>query len=395
MSQQQISLNADLLKLQEEGYDVAIKDQCLVVASVPYLDSDLNVQRGTLVSDLSLAGDLTVQPQNHVIWFTDYPYRADGKRFEDFVNESRTHVLGGETVHHSFSRKPKRGHYTDYYEKVVTYATYLGGQAGLVEPGVTAMVFPPIVPDGENDSVFNYLDTNSARGQFQHISDKFKGQRIAIIGLGGTGSYILDQVAKCPVQEISLFDGQRFHTHNAFRAPGAPTLEELREYKYKVEYFAELYSKMHRGIKATNTYITPDNLSTLDGFDFVFVSIDRGGDKLPILKHLAERGIAFADCGMGVQFQNEGLAGLLRVTSGVSGKTDHVFENGRISFQNRAEDDYDTNIQIADLNAFNALLAVIKWKKLVGFYDDLEQEHHMLYAIDGNFITNTITQTES
>ena len=30
---------------------------------------------------------------------------------------------------------------------------------------------------------------------------------------------------------------------------------------------------------------------------------------------------------------------------------------------------YKTNIQIAELNAFNATLAVIKWKQLKGFYN--------------------------
>ncbi len=49
---------------------------------------------------------------------------------------------------------------------------------------------------------------------------------------------------------------------------------------------------------------------------------------------------------------------------------------------------YDTNIQIADLNALNAALAVIKWKKLCGFYLDLDQEHHSTYTLDGNAMDN-------
>ena len=32
--------------------------------------------------------------------------------------------------------------------------------------------------------------------------------------------------------------------------------------------------------------------------------------------------------------------------------------------------------------------AVIKWKKLFGFYADLEHEHHSAYTIDGNHLTN-------
>ena len=59
---------------------------------------------------------------------------------------------------------------------------------------------------------------------------------VAIIGLGGTGGYILDFVAKTPVKQIRLFDPDVFLSHNAFRAPGAPMLEELRDAPKKVDY---------------------------------------------------------------------------------------------------------------------------------------------------------------
>ncbi len=40
------------------------------------------------------------------------------------------------------------------------------------------------------------------------------------------------------------------------------------------------------------------------------------------------------------------------------------------------------------MNALNAALAVIRWKKLCGVYADLEGEHHSGYVIDGNHIVN-------
>ncbi len=52
------------------------------------------------------------------------------------------------------------------------------------------------------------------------------------------------------------------------------------------------------------------------------------------------------------------------------------------------DDDYDRNIQVADLNALNSALAVIKWKKLCGFYLDYEKEHHSTYTIDCNMLTS-------
>ena len=73
-------------------------------------------------------------------------------------------------------------------------------------------------------------------------------QKVAIVGVGGTGSYVLDLVAKTPVREIHLFDGDDFLQHNAFRAPGAPSLEQLVAKPKKASYFKAIYDKMRTGI---------------------------------------------------------------------------------------------------------------------------------------------------
>ena len=56
-------------------------------------------------------------------------------------------------------------------------------------------------------------------------------------------------------------------------------------------------------------------------------------------------------------------------------------------------DEYSTNIQIADLNMLNAALAVIKWKKLCGFYQDLEREHNCTYSINVNQLLSEETDS--
>jgi hypothetical protein len=92
---------------------------------------------------------------------------------------------------------------------------------------------------------------------------------------------------------------------------------------------------------------------------------------------------------MGIELIDDGLTGLVRVTTSTTDKRDHVRENRRISFKDGGKDNlYAKNIQIADLNALNAALAVIRWKKLCGFYKDLGHEHHANYALNGNVIIN-------
>ena len=211
---------------------------------------------------------------------------------------------------------------------------------------------------------------------------------VAIIGLGGTGGYILDFVAKTPVKQIRLFDGDDFLSHNAFRAPGAPSLEDLRDAPKKVDYLKGIYERMHRSIEAHPVEMNVDTLGLLDGITFAFLSMDAGEKKRAVVAKLEALGVLFIDVGMGLELTNGSLGGILRVTTSTPTKREHVHQ-GRISFAGGGgQNVYASNIQVADLNALNACLAVVKWKKLRGFYRDLEQEHHSTYTTDGGMLLN-------
>jgi hypothetical protein len=80
------------------------------------------------------------------------------------------------------------------------------------------------------------------------------------------------------------------------------------------------------------------------------------------------------------------LTGAVRVTSATEAKNDHLVY--RIFGEDNDNNDYTTHIQIADLNSLNAVLAVMKWKKMSDFYVDLEQEHHSSYSIGVSKIFN-------
>src|SRR5204863_187669 len=105
----------------------------------------------------------------------------------------------------SFSRKPAGG-YPNYYAKMTGYVNILLGYAQAIDPSATARMYPPI-PTDEGESVFRYLDSASSRAQISAITEKLKLGKVAIIGLGGTGSYILDLIAKTPIEQIHLYDG--------------------------------------------------------------------------------------------------------------------------------------------------------------------------------------------
>lgn len=390
MSQQPINLSADLRRLREEGYALEVREGYLLVADIPYVTAGRQIRRGTLICALQLAGDVAIPPSDHVAkWAGEHPCNHDGSKLSKIENASnREQLLSDVFSDHTFSAKPKGRpveNYNDFHDKVTSYVAIISGQAEFLEPEVTARTRRVI--ESAEDSIFNYEDTASARVHIGAITQKLKTAKIAIIGAGGTGSYVLDLVAKTPVQEIHLFDKDHFLQHNAFRAPGAPSLEVLRTIPRKVTYLRDVYLNMHKGIVAHEEFVNEGNVEQLKDMSFVFVCIDQGEPKKLIMSKLHEWGITFVDVGMGVFRAGDCLGGIVRVTTSSPAKRDHIQRH--VSFGGGDPNaDYSQAIQIADLNALNAAMAVIKWKKLSGFYLDLENEHHTTYTIDGHMLFN-------
>ena len=67
----------------------------------------------------------------------------------------------------------------------------------------------PVVVEAQK-RIFRYPDMATTRAGIGAATEKLLSDRVAIIGLGGTGSYILDLLAKSPINEIHIFDGDVF-----------------------------------------------------------------------------------------------------------------------------------------------------------------------------------------
>ena len=275
MSQQLINHSPDLKRLRNDGYEVEVRGGHLLVHHIPYLGSDKGIQYGTLVSTITLKNVMTTgKPDNHVIYFIgDNPCEIDGRPISAIQHDNTAKNLGNIMVNRAFSNKPPQG-YLNYYEKIKRYADLISAPAKYLDKTVTEKTFR-VIPDTTNETVFRYIDTNSSRANIDLINAKFEGQMIAIIGLGGTGAYVLDLVAKTPVSEIHLFDGDDFDQHNAFRSPGAASLDDLNESPKKAEYLAGIYSNMHKHIIPHNYYVQKDNIQELDNMSFVFICVDK------------------------------------------------------------------------------------------------------------------------
>jgi ThiF family len=381
-----IDLSPDLQRLREEGYNIQVTSATfLVVRDVPYVNNRREIAYGVLGSNLELAGDITAQPKDHTAKFVgEYPCDDTGKELDGLRQHSTPLDLGsGLIAQHSFSRKPGRD-YVDYHEKMTAYIALLGKYVAAIDPNVTARTRRVIEPE-DDGSPFHYLDANSARAEINAVTAKLEQDAVAIVGLGGTGSYVLDLVAKTPVKQIHLFDADRFLTHNAFRAPGAPAIAKLRKQLLKVEYLAAIYSDMHRGIVPHAEHIDASNVEMLRGKSFVFLCMEGGPAKRAAVQQLEVDGIPFIDVGMGLYAKRNSIGGMLR--SVVSLPEAREPARKRITFAaDDADNEYDKNIQIADLNALNACLAVIAWKKQRGFYFNLGKERFVSYTVANSLL---------
>jgi hypothetical protein len=394
MSAKPTGPESPLGRLQAAGYEVEVRHSHLLVHKVPYVDAQRQVREGTLISTYVESAGVLLPLDNHQVWFTgEFPCFADGRPIAALVNENTTfELLPGCTVRHRFSNKPAGSNgFATHDAKLLHYIGILSDQARVIDAAADARTGKLIVA-AEETSVFRYADTASVRAEISMVSARLAGQKLAIVGLGGTGSYVLDQVAKTHVAEIHLFDGDAFQQHNAFRAPGAATLEELRSQLPKTEYFRRKYDAMHRGIVSHPYRLQDDNLAELAGMDFVFICVDNGPTRAALCGYLQAQGTAFIDVGMSIELvpQSLTLIGTCRVTLAHPGQADHVATY--VPMMADTEDDalYGQNIQVADLNALNAQLAVVKWKQFFGFYHDDFGCHQLSFSVSVPSLTRAV-----
>jgi hypothetical protein len=328
MSPKPIVHDPDIQSLQDEGLSVEVVQGHLLVHQVPYVNAGGKVARGIMVTELAGNIGVLVKPDNHQIWFVgDVPCHANGAPIKTLNRtEGPKDLWSGFTAQHRFSNKPHGE--TDFplthSAKIRHYLALIAPEAKAVEPEATPYVFEPVV-SFDPEQIFNYWDTASTRAGILAATAKLAHYRVAIVGLGGTGSYVLDLMAKTPVREIHLFDGDHFEQHSAFRAPGAASIEDITAKMPKVEYFAAIYARMRKGIHPHPSYLDDENLSELDNFDFVFLCVDKGGVRRMLGEYLIARGIPFVDTGMELTMLPEANAilGTCRATLCTAGKSGH------------------------------------------------------------------------
>ena len=364
--------------LDELGYDADFVGGHFALYGLPYLDQDGALQHGDLFTPVNLGADGVIeQGGTHQCWWVgSRPYGRDGVELGVGYADNPRLIIEGLTANASFSLKLRDGDapprdYVSFKEKIETYLHFIVQPAVATHPEATPLrgIERRVHEQG---SPLRLPDTMSANYGVNDVADRLRGKSVAIIGLGGAGSCILDFIVRTHLEAITLFDGDKVHVHTLFRIPGVLGASAIG--KLKVEVLAQHYGAWHAGIASVPERIIADNLERLRGFDFVFVSVDDGPSRRLIVDWLSREGVPFVDCGMGLNrsFGNA-LNGVVRITGVDRGAYDRTVDTPNLPTVNPADAEYRKQAQIIELNALNACLAVVRFKQHFGLYESGEE----------------------
>jgi hypothetical protein len=380
MFQKLVSHNDDIKRLVDKGYAVSFDSNYLVVRDIPYLDHKLQLQVAAIVAKLVFKDNDHVTQDDHQVFFSgSSPYSLGGKPIGNLGDRSATLALSAASsdvvVQRRFSNKPRStGKFADFFEKIESYVNIISGPA--IELHNQSPYTFRVVAETSSDSVFKYSDTLTSRAEITDLSTRLNDDVIAVIGLGGTGAYVLDFLSKTPVKEIKAYDADVFHVHNAFRSPGKLTEKELGQ--SKAEVYCSRYEDFRHGLTVQSKFIDSTSSDDFIGVTFAFVCVDKGSSRAEIFDLLLSMGIPFIDVGMGLNRKHDSLNGMMRTTYYSVQNGSEMREQGLAELVDNPNEEYRTNVQIGELNALNACMAVIRYKQIRGFYyEGLPIYHHI------------------
>jgi hypothetical protein len=366
------SVDGGIQRLLDEGYALYRRGP-YIVAAVPYLDAQGEADTGLMVDTLNFDADdrVRAQPTNHQMYFIGrQPHDHEGRILFGGSGASSVRLFDGKQSSFYWSWKQldeagSKREYVDLYEKFTEYIAYVSGP---VEAKCPKFKMAPFSAARETSSEcpFPFEDMNSARGDLRELDRLLEDDVVAIIGSGGTGSYIFDLISKTRVKGVKLFDFDILDLHNPFRMPGATEREQLGQPKVAV--IEQRYRGWHKGVQVFEKRIDGACEAELKDVTFAFLAVDNFAARRQIAKLLREMGIPFIIVGMGVQHGNPGLTGIVDTTLIDDETPARIFDEVAGERLVELPDEYDKNIQTVELNALNAALAVFMYKKCRGYY---------------------------
>ena len=138
---------------------------------------------------------------------------------------------------------------------------------------------------------------------------ELRQKKVAIIGLGGVGSYVLEALARAGIGHLILADYEKIEESNINRQI---LVLHSTVGKYKTEVALERVKDINPDIKVTvhNVFVSKDNIKDIIPLDcdYVIDAIDTVSSKIDIIVYAKKNGINIISCmGTGNKIDNTGF----------------------------------------------------------------------------------------
>ena len=264
-------------------------------------------------------GELSLTEDAQVVALADLKRRGHG------VVEVHTHPGSGEDVgFSSFDREqlPAFARYVRNKLRSRVYGAVVLGQAGYDGLAVTDTGEEPLVLrlPGECSSQPSWLleaRSTTSPSQYDRQLQALgpEGQRrvaqlrVGVVGLGGTGSQVAQQLAHVGVAQVLLADDDRVEVTNLPRLAGAAWWDPLIR-RRKTANACRLFRRAspHTTVRILGSLREPGSIELLRDVDLIIGCVDNDGARLILSELAAAHLVPYLDIGVGIEAGADGAS---------------------------------------------------------------------------------------
>ena len=273
----------------------------------------------------------------------------------------------------TISIKRDAGEYKDAWEALKTYISEIYGgfrtdtQAGTQQP-MRPYTFP--IAGEKTCKEVEWLDL-------------VRGDRIAVAGLGGVGSWIADIMTKSDVSELHAWDDDLIEDKNILRMPGAVHPKWIG--KSKARWFEDTYRQIHPKVYGHEEKVYAGNFEEfLSGINFGFVAVDNDEGLEAACDALAGANIPFVNVGLSIDRRQGQVTVSVRLITAYPHNESWQSAVPRVD---RSGQEVYGGLELPDISAMAVGLAVQSWRKIRGQLAQKEPQECLVYRAEDCTIT--------
>ncbi len=250
--------------------------------------------------------------KNTVIMVHSHPFEMEKPRYS--ITDDRGEALTSETISKCLEGNPPVGSLL-IGQALASARGWLGLSKKSIPASVTVL--------GKTTFQFHNHSDNRAGSKEHSLVDRqvrafgtstqllLESLQIGIVGLGGTGSAVAEQLVRMGVKNLILVDHDKFEPSNWSRLYGS-TWKDTTHNNYKVDIISDHLKRINPKIKlqgVKKSVLTNDVLKSLANCDIILSCLDRHAPRAVLNELSYQCFIPVIDVGVGLQKDQHGVVG--------------------------------------------------------------------------------------